>query len=167
MTATEELRRMLDERGVEYEGGERSLRWRDRYGIMMQAFPLANGELGMGVWSCTPEQAIAATLGMREQPPYDELIEVLRRDWQIEASWDGLRRVWYVGWTDEHVESCAECARGLGAYADSLCDPLKAENAKLREMCVSLYEFAMSEYPDGTELNFADRMRELGVEVNE
>lgn len=63
MTATEELRRMLDERGVEWEGGERSLRWRDRYGVMMQAFPLANGELGMGVWSCTPEQAIAATLG--------------------------------------------------------------------------------------------------------
>lgn len=63
MTATDELRRLLDERGVEYEGGERSLRWRDRYGIMMQAFPLANGELGMGVWSCTPAQAIAATLG--------------------------------------------------------------------------------------------------------
>ena len=63
MTATDELRRLLDERGVEYEGGERSLRWRDRYGVMMQAFPLANGELGMGVWSCTPEQAIAATLG--------------------------------------------------------------------------------------------------------
>lgn len=63
MSAIDELCRMLDERGVEYEGGERSLRWRDRYGIMMQAFPLANGELGMGVWSCTPEQAIAATLG--------------------------------------------------------------------------------------------------------
>lgn len=63
MTPTETLRAMLDECGVEYEGGERSLRWRDRYGIMMQAFPLANGELGMGVWSCTPEQAIAATLG--------------------------------------------------------------------------------------------------------
>lgn len=63
MTATEDLRRMLDERGVEYEGGERSVRWRDRNGVMMQAFPLANGELGMDVWSCTPEQAIAATLG--------------------------------------------------------------------------------------------------------
>ena len=66
MTATDELRRMLDERGVEHEGGGRSLRWRDRYGIMMQAFPLANGELGMGVWSCTPEQAIDATLGRGE-----------------------------------------------------------------------------------------------------
>lgn len=44
-------------------------------------------------------------------------------------------------------------------------DDLATENAKLRELCASLYEFAMSEYPDGTELNFADRMRELGVEV--
>lgn len=61
-SSTKTLRRLLDERGVEHEGGERSMRWRDRYGIMMQAFPLANGELGMGVWSCTPEQAIAATL---------------------------------------------------------------------------------------------------------
>jgi rubrerythrin len=62
-TATDVLRRLLDERGVEYEGGERSVRWRDRNGVMMQAFPLADGELGMDVWSCTPAQAIAATLG--------------------------------------------------------------------------------------------------------
>lgn len=63
MTATEELRAMLDELGVEWEGSSRSIRWRDRSGVMMQAFPLANGELGMEVWSCTPAQAIAATLG--------------------------------------------------------------------------------------------------------
>jgi len=63
LTATERLRRMLDELGVEHEGTDRSLRWRDRNGVMMQAFPLADGELGMDVWSCTPEQAIAATLG--------------------------------------------------------------------------------------------------------
>ena len=62
-SSTEVLRELLDELGVEYEGGERSLRWRDRNGVMMQAFPLADGELGMDVWSCTPEQAIAATLG--------------------------------------------------------------------------------------------------------
>lgn len=48
----------------------------------------------------------------------------------------------------------------------AVCD-LEAENAELRELCASLYEFAMSEYPDGTELNFADRLRELGVEVPE
>lgn len=45
------------------------------------------------------------------------------------------------------------------------CERLADENAKLRELCASLYEFAMSEYPDGTELNFADRMCELGVEI--
>lgn len=40
-----------------------------------------------------------------------------------------------------------------------------AENAKLRKLCFALYKFAYDEYPDGTELNFADRMRELEVEV--
>ena len=43
----------------------------------------------------------------------------------------------------------------------------ESENAKLRELCASLYEFAMSEYPDCAELNFADRLRELEVEVDE
>ena len=67
-------------------------------------------------------------------------------------------------------------ARGADAaarwYTEKLRDAhrtirkLLNENAKLRELCASLYEFAMSEYPDGTELNFADRMRELGVEVD-
>ena len=62
----------------------------------------------------TPEQAIEATLGQREQPPYDELIEALRRDWDIEASWDGLRRFWYVGLTDEGVRKRDEREATLG-----------------------------------------------------
>lgn len=37
--------------------------------------------------------------------------------------------------------------------------------AKLRELARRLYEFAYDEYPDSAELNFADRMRELGVVV--
>ncbi len=69
MTATDELRRMLDERGVKHEGSERSVRWRDRNGVIMQAFPLTSGELGLEVWSCTPEQAIAATLGVSDATP--------------------------------------------------------------------------------------------------
>ncbi len=77
------------------------------------------------------QRANADNAELREQ--MDGLASSLRNDWQIEASWDGLRRFWHVGWTEEHVESCAECAKGLGAYADSLCDPLKAENAKLRD----------------------------------
>lgn len=66
MTATERLRELLDERGVKHEGSERSVRWRDRNGVIMQAFPLTSGELGLEVWSCTPEQAIAATLGSED-----------------------------------------------------------------------------------------------------
>ena len=69
----------------------------------------------------TPEQAIEATLGQREQPPYDELIEALRRDWDIEASWDGLRRFWYVGLTDEGVRKRdgREATLGRGVTGDT------------------------------------------------
>lgn len=42
---------------------------------------------------------------------------------------------------------------------------VEERNAKLRELVRDLYEFAMDEYPDGAELNFANRMRELGVEL--
>ena len=41
------------------------------------------------------------------------------------------------------------------------------ENRKLRALCAALYGFAYDEHPDGAELNFVDRMRELGVEVDE
>ena len=107
---------------------------------------------------------------LREQ--MDGLASSLRNDWQIEASWDGLRRVWYVGWTDEHVESCAECAKELGAYADSLCDPLKAENAKLRELVrqqlIALKvcnSFACM--PTDTRLaRYIEQANKLGIEVD-
>ena len=91
MSATEVLRRLLDERGVKYEGGERSVRWRDRNGVMMQAFPLADGELGMDVWSCTPEQAIAATLGpaARHPKPHEQWTTVLLPEiaWGLDDRW--------------------------------------------------------------------------------
>lgn len=55
----------------------------------------------------------------------------------------------------------------LDLYLDysEMLQEARGENAKLRELCASLYEFSMSEYPDGTELNFADRMREQGVDA--
>lgn len=58
----------------------------------------------------------------------------------------------------------------IGVTANQLAkiaSDLKAENDKLRELCSALYEFAYDEYPDSAELNFADRMRELGIEVKE
>lgn len=42
-------------------------------------------------------------------------------------------------------------------------DADKAENERLRRFAQRLYAYAMDEYPDGTELNFADEARELGV----
>ena len=76
MTATEELRRMLDERGVEYfkhEDGEplRKLEKADEPATSWRlgnasvcAVPIEGSDL-FDLWidHCTPEQAIEATLG--------------------------------------------------------------------------------------------------------
>lgn len=106
----------------------------------------------------TPAQAIEATLGPREQPPYDELIEALRRDWDIEASWDGLRRFWYVGLTDEGVRKRDEREATLGR------GELERENAELRELVRDLYGLAWPECPGAAEA-YLPRIRSLGVEV--
>ena len=71
MTATEELRRMLDERGVEHYDGYDYTEW-DVDGIRY----LANDHLrleGRMVLrrTCTPEQAIEATLGRGTCEPVD------------------------------------------------------------------------------------------------
>ena len=76
MTPTEELRQMLDERGVEYlrhedgeplrelkEAGEPATSWH-MGGASVCAVPIDGGEL-FDLWidHCTPEQAVEATLG--------------------------------------------------------------------------------------------------------
>lgn len=61
MTATEELRRMLDERGVAHSDHYLSTSWRDGYGILhLAGEPMTNGLLVVDM--LRPEQAIAATL---------------------------------------------------------------------------------------------------------
>lgn len=179
MTATDELRALLDERGVEYyrheedeplrelkEGTDRATSWRLGK-ASCTVVECESGTLDVWIDHATPAQVIEATLGrgnagryvglrqgeywertensdyycggcgwkvtdhdsycpecggalhkatlgQREQPPYDELIEALRRDWDIEASWDGLRRFWYVGLTDEGVRKRDEREATLG-----------------------------------------------------
>ena len=126
MTATETLRQLLDERGVEWwpmhdvESGYREDR--DTEFIVHGCKHVAH-EWGRGlqVDMLTPEQAIEATLGPAVPPPeppvvpYDLLIDELRDTWGIEACWDGLRKFWYLGWTDEYVED-------MGRLHDELCD---------------------------------------------
>ena len=172
-SATDRLRALLDERGVEWWQSANTLgcvftRW---YSPLFgdEVCAMENGEEGLVLFDhfMTPEQVVAATLGETptpppptppKQPPYDELIESLRRDWDIEASWDGLRRFWYVGLTDEGVRK-----RDEREAIET--ENLQAENAKLRELVRDLYEMAYPEYPSAFEAEFADRMRELGVEV--
>jgi predicted Zn-ribbon and HTH transcriptional regulator len=65
MTATDELRRLLDERGVEhYDGVERTLWGKDASGYRFSADELTIGSMSVHMWCDTPEQAIAATLGV-------------------------------------------------------------------------------------------------------
>ena len=60
-----------------------------------------------------------------------------------------------------------ELGDGTGYVRLAEYEKVVSENAKLRKLVQSLYRFSFDEYPDGTELNFANRLRELGVEVCE
>lgn len=78
------------------------------------------------------------------------LVTLLRNDCDIEASWDGLRKFWYIGLTED---GCLMRDRACKA---------EAENAKMRELVdymtpIALYAASEQE---------RDRMRVLGVEVD-
>jgi len=72
MTATDELRRMLDERGVEWWQKKRHTCWKVGKGQeveMWRAWEAPDGSITLKVdyiYHLTPEQAIAATLGRGE-----------------------------------------------------------------------------------------------------
>ena len=132
MTATEELRRMLDERGVEWgnvrnDGSESNFFTEWQFdGIDGRATATewsAGNNLSMAIyrWGLTPAQAIDSTLGPAvppppppDQPPYDELLDILASEWGIDASWDGLRRFWCVELNDEGVRKRDERDATLG-----------------------------------------------------
>lgn len=64
MSATDELRKLLDERGVEYEEEYKYfghyLTWGENDCYSFAEFPAG---AVLRIWDCTPEQAITATLG--------------------------------------------------------------------------------------------------------
>lgn len=125
MTATDELRHMLDERGVEWRDSsdENVLHttWNDM-NCWFNEFPDGWTAWGMAMRG-TPEQAVAATLGETptpppptppKQPPYDLLIDLMRDEWGIDVSWDGLRRFWYVGLNEKGMRMRDERDATLG-----------------------------------------------------
>lgn len=155
-SSTEVLRALLDERGMEHEDDEDVTRFfgPDGFEVVMQED--IDGKLDcLTPIYLTPEQAIEATLGPREQPPYDELIEALRRDWDIEASWDGLRRFWYVGLTDEGVRKRDEREATLGREECHNASNVTDKHGQARFVCSACNAWLDSrmlwnpEYPNG------------------
>ena len=64
MSATYELRRLLDERGVEHYDGTESTIWgKEGRVYRFSASERAGGYMSVHMWCDTPEQAVEATLG--------------------------------------------------------------------------------------------------------
>lgn len=66
MTATDELRRMLDERGVEHTDAEDGHTQHTWWSDGDHEIGVSNSGERLAVYNLTPEQAIAATLGRGE-----------------------------------------------------------------------------------------------------
>jgi hypothetical protein len=118
MTATDELRRMLDERGVErYDGTENTLWGYEDYneftGIYrFSADETRDGYMQVRLWHATPEQAIAATLGRRTCKLHDcegSFSAVNRPVWRCDC---GAFMTQYTDATTYHKPRfCPNCGR--------------------------------------------------------
>ena len=191
MSTTDELRRLLDERGVEHYDHDpnpeystpystRDTEWSNdaKRNVLYQEWP--NGTTRLGASNVSPAQAIAATLGEsmtdtekaalerridelcaeveRLKEREQNLVTLLRNDCDIEASWDGLRKFWYIGLTES---GCLMRDRACKA---------EAENAKLREYAAKAWSLFIAHGAvhacDLSEVDAVrDGLRELGIEV--
>ena len=84
MTATEELRKLLDERGVEYMGRGPNLTYWSNWSVVAQL----DGERLWLSHYATPEQAIAATLGSDREAELEALAKDLYEN-AVEFSFKG------------------------------------------------------------------------------
>lgn len=101
MSATEELRRMLDERGVEHIDFGGMTEWTDGGGRMCRAYTRNEPTcVDIAMLAVTPEQAIAATLGGGE-------CEFVIEDNMNET--EGMGDVWF---------RCTNCDTSFDYYAD-------------------------------------------------
>ena len=111
-SATDELRRLLDERGVAHSDHYLSTTWRDEHGILhLAGEPMADGSLVVDM--LTPEQAIAATLGSER---HVETCEIESEVWHDHGGYDSDTYEWAlscghsVEWLDNKPpKHCPEC----------------------------------------------------------
>ena len=122
MTATDELRRLLDERGVEYDGEtyEGVTFWNEDTNKA-----IASGDYGEKLWvsQClTPEQAVEATLGSDLQAENAKLRELVRD--MYEDIVYGCAECFFPKYS-EHSGKPSECDNGGCGYrqiADRMLD---------------------------------------------
>lgn len=104
MTATERVRELLDERGVEHFDGTESTLWgyedyNEFTGIYrFSADETSDGYMQVRLWRVTPEQAIAATLGRG-------MCQQEEHGWSTEGD---HARVWLTCGHDCMVETVAD-----------------------------------------------------------
>lgn len=119
MTATEELRRMFDERGVEWMDDSYAQLWCTVWnGHDGKQWRMTENQSGMltelKAWQVTPEKVIAATLGSEREKALEELV----RDmwfWSYEGHMDNESQ----DWQRKHIHGVLDrmSALGIEVYA--------------------------------------------------
>ena len=146
MTATDELCRLLDERGADYIENDFGITW-SYYSDPHTATESMDGTLI--VTGLTPAQAIAATLG--ESMTNTEKAALERR----------------IDELCQEVEQGKAEFKKMDAWHSQELKAAMDENAKLRELVDELYPLADYGAMDASELDRAhDLMRELRIEVD-
>lgn len=144
MTATERLRALLDERGVEHYDGTETTLWgyeptSESAGVYrFAADETSGGRMQVRMFNCTPEQAITATLGADAKPTQAESSVALTaeqvRDAVMSADrWE--KPMGNTGLTNTHLIIRDD---GWQAIADELNDTLgsfNCSNSERTEMC--------------------------------
>ena len=151
-SATDELRRMLDERGVEWRGGLPTETMVEADGLDLLYVALPDGRVRAFIRNyLTPEQAIEATLGGDLKAENDKLRE--------EIHWLKQGDILHVLTDQEYIDQCER-----EHLMQVSIDALDKENAKLRELIADLWEYIhIGTAQDGQSLH--DRMHELGVDA--
>lgn len=151
MSATDELRRMLDERGVAHSDHYLSTTWRDGHGILhLAGEPMADGSLVVDM--LTPEQAIAATLGSDREAELQKALNKAAGNWaradaDLRKALDFMR-IWIS--EDAHLGESAisykfERAEGLRRLA-AIEGAIDAWNTRAERTChIEMYPMGLHE----------------------